>query len=104
MVELLGNLPGREHVGQTHPRSAIEQRERHPRFRVILPDELQHQELVEIRIQQGSDDWIQLPVVVVRPLREVHDHRLTGLIGRPTHSTCLLRFPFDCGAKKFGFQ
>jgi hypothetical protein len=70
-----GNLPGREYVGQTHPRGPIEQREQHPRFRVMLPDEPQHQELVEIRIQQGSDDWIQFPVVVVRPLSEVHDHR-----------------------------
>jgi hypothetical protein len=41
----------------------------------MLPDELQHQELVKIRIQQGADDWIQFPVVVVRSLGEVHDHR-----------------------------
>jgi hypothetical protein len=41
----------------------------------MLPDELQHQELVEIRIQQASDDRIQFPVVVVRPLGEGHEHR-----------------------------
>ena len=75
MLQLLGNLPGREYVGQMDPRGPIEQREGHPRFRVVLPDKLQHQELVEIRIQQGSDDWIQFPVVVVRALGEVHDHR-----------------------------
>ncbi len=37
----------------------------------MLPDELHHQELVKIRLQQGSDDWVQFPVVVVRPLGEV---------------------------------
>jgi hypothetical protein len=41
----------------------------------MFPDELQHQQLVEIGIKQGSNDRVQFPVVVVRPLREVHDHR-----------------------------
>jgi hypothetical protein len=34
-----------------------------------------HQELAKIRVQKGSDDWVQFPVVVLRPLGEVHDHR-----------------------------
>jgi hypothetical protein len=41
----------------------------------MLPDELQHQQLVKIGIQQGSNHRVQFPVVVVRPLGEVHDHR-----------------------------
>src|SRR5580765_171161 len=48
----------------------------------MLPDELQHQQLVEIGIKQGSDDWVQFPVVVVCPLREVHDHRVSNPVWR----------------------
>ena len=33
----------------------------------MLPDELQHQQLVEIGIEQGSRDRIEFPVVVMRP-------------------------------------
>jgi hypothetical protein len=42
----------------------------------MLPDELKHQQLVEIGIEEGPDNGIQFPVVVVRPLGEVHDHRV----------------------------
>ena len=41
----------------------------------MLPDKLQHQQFVEVRIEQGSRDRVKFPVVVVRPLREVNDHR-----------------------------
>jgi hypothetical protein len=44
----------------------------------MLPDELKHQQLVEIRIQQRADDGIQLPVVVVGTFRKVDDHRAKG--------------------------
>ena len=40
----------------------------------VLPDELQHQQFVEIGIQQRPHDGVKLPVVVVGPLREVHIH------------------------------
>jgi hypothetical protein len=42
----------------------------------MLPNKLQHQELVKIGIQQGSHHRVEFPVVVVRPFREVHDHLL----------------------------
>jgi hypothetical protein len=74
MFQLLDYLLGCEHVRQTHRRSAIEQRERHSDFRVTFPDELQHQQLVEIRIEQGSDKRVQFPVVVVCTRREIDDH------------------------------
>jgi hypothetical protein len=54
----------------------------------MFPDELQHQQLVEVRIEQGSNDRIQFPVVVMRALREVHDHRLTVLIAGLILTVC----------------
>jgi hypothetical protein len=41
----------------------------------MLPDKLQHQQLVKIGIEQRPGNWVQFPVVVVRPLSEVDDHR-----------------------------
>ena len=41
----------------------------------MLPDKLQHQQLVEICIQQGPDDRVKFPVVVVRPFSEIDNHR-----------------------------
>jgi hypothetical protein len=43
-------------------------------LRKILPDKLQHQQLVKIRIQQRPHNRVQLPVMVMRPLRKVHIH------------------------------
>ena len=40
----------------------------------MLPDELQHQQLVEIRIQQRTRDGIEFPVMVVRAPGEVDNH------------------------------
>jgi hypothetical protein len=40
----------------------------------MFPDELQHQQFVEIRIEQRTDDWIEFKVVVMSPLGEVDDH------------------------------
>jgi len=33
----------------------------------MLPDKLQHQQLVEISVEQRSCDRVEFPVVVVRP-------------------------------------
>jgi hypothetical protein len=40
----------------------------------MLPDKLQHQQLVEIRIQQRSRNRIELPVMVMRASSKVNDH------------------------------
>ena len=40
----------------------------------MLPDELQHEQLVEIRIEQRPRDGIELPVVVVRAPGQIDDH------------------------------
>src|SRR5271168_3056259 len=51
VLQLFGNLFSGEHVCQTYGGGPIEERKRHSSFRVMLPDELQHQELVEIGVQ-----------------------------------------------------
>src|SRR5258706_2168854 len=56
--------------------SAVEQRELHARPGVMFPDKLQHQQLVKIGVEQRPGDRVEFPVVIVRPLREVHDHAL----------------------------
>ena len=40
----------------------------------MLPDELKHQELVEIGVEQGTRDGIEFPVVVMRAPSQVDDH------------------------------
>src|SRR5882757_5099666 len=73
VIELSDELFMRECVHRTGRRTVI-QRELHARPGKMLPDELQHQQLVEIGIEQRPGDRVQFPVVIVRPLREVHDH------------------------------
>ena len=53
----------------------------------MLPDKLQHQQLVEIGVEQRSRDRVQFPVVVMRPLREVHDHQaMSSIMRRPARN------------------
>ena len=46
----------------------------------MLPDELEHQELVEIGVEQGARDGIHLPVVVVRAPGEIDNHDYLTLL------------------------
>src|SRR5579863_7307592 len=73
MVQLLDQLFVGKYIHRTIG-GAVEQRERHPGLRIMLPDKLQHQKLVEIGIEQGSGDRVEFPVVIMCPLCEVHDH------------------------------
>jgi len=56
--------------------------ERNVRFRKMLPDELEHEQLVKIGVEQRTSNRVEFPVVVVRPLREVDDHSLYIFIWR----------------------
>jgi hypothetical protein len=40
----------------------------------VLPDELEHEELVEIGVEQRSRDRIEPPVVVVRSPGKINNH------------------------------
>jgi hypothetical protein len=46
-------------------------------LREVFPNELQHQQLIKIGVEQRSRDRVELPVVVMRPLSEIDDHRAT---------------------------
>ena len=43
-------------------------------FWEVFPDELQHEELVEVGIEERANDGVELPVVVVRAFGEVDVH------------------------------
>ena len=79
VLQLLRYLFSLNHLGQAHRRRSIRHRKRYLRGGEMLPDELKHQQFVEIRIQQGSHHRVEVPVVVVGPLCEVHDHRWISL-------------------------
>ena len=55
-------------------RGAIDEGECGAGFGEMLPDELEHEELVEVGIEQRARDRIEFPVVVVRAASEVDDH------------------------------
>src|SRR5271166_4426714 len=75
VIELLDEFFVSERVDGAAGR-AIEQRELYVSLRVMLPDKLQHQQLIEISVKERAGGRVQFPVVVVRPLREVDDHAL----------------------------
>jgi hypothetical protein len=45
----------------------------------MLPNELEHQELVKIGVEQRPRNRVQLPVVVMGASREVDDHDVITL-------------------------
>jgi hypothetical protein len=59
----------------------VDDREGRPRVRKMLPDKLQHQELVEIGIKQRPRNGIEFPVMVVRAPGQVDDHVATIVLG-----------------------
>ena len=67
MVELLAQFHLVDLVGEADAQVAIDQREGRLHVRVQPLDHLQHQQLVEVGIEQAADDRIELPGVVVDP-------------------------------------
>jgi hypothetical protein len=81
MLHLLDQR-GRAHaLGQPHAHGTIRHLAGDVHRRKVLPDELQHQQLVEVCVEQRPHDGVQLPVMIVRALGEVDVHR--ALIVRP---------------------
>ena len=66
-----------DHVAETHRCGAIHQRECRMGSPEVLPDKLQHQQLVEICIQKRSRNRIQLPVMIVRAPGNINNHNKT---------------------------
>ncbi len=71
VVELVAQFLFVDLVGKAHRLRAVDQRKGRVHVRIELPDHLQHQKLVEIRIEQAADDRIELPGMVIDPSRDI---------------------------------
>ena len=81
MVELFAEHAGGNAVGETDVDGAVVDLAGDVGARKVLPDELEHKQLVEVGVQQRANDRIELPVVVVRALGEVDVHGLDLRLG-----------------------
>ena len=81
MVHLGDEGVGVDLVGEAHARGAVDDLAGDVDGREVLPDELEHEQLVEVGVEQRADDGVELPVVVVRALGEVDVHK-----GKPTNA------------------
>lgn len=69
VVELCAEFGGVDPVAEADFRGAVGEGEGGAGLGKALPDELEHQKLVEIGVEQGAGDGVQLPVVVVGAAR-----------------------------------
>ena len=53
--------------------AAIDDREGRVLVRVERPDHLQHQQFVEIRIEQAAHDRVESPAMIIGPGRDICD-------------------------------
>src|SRR4051812_19407973 len=58
VLQLYLELLNIDDVADAHTRMTINERKLHTRLGKVLPDELQHQQLVEIRVEQRSNDRV----------------------------------------------
>ncbi|MCY1240027.1 hypothetical protein D9M72_528550 [compost metagenome] len=65
MIKLIAQFLLVDLVGKPHRLRAVDQREGRIDVRIELPDHLQHQKLVEIRVQQAAHDRVELPGMVI---------------------------------------
>ena len=78
--ELLAKLRNANDFAKADRGSAIDEREGGAGAGKVLPDELEHQQLVEVSIEQGARDGIHLPVVIVGASGEIDNHNVATLI------------------------
>jgi len=89
VLELVAKFFDLDYIGEANFAGAICEGEGGGGSRELLPDELQHEQLVEIVVQQRARDGIEFPVVVVGAAGQVDDHgglyfTLLGDIGSKT--------------------
>jgi hypothetical protein len=80
VVHLRDEGVGVDLVGEADARGAVDDFAGDVDGGEVLPDELQHEQLVEVGVEQRAHDGVQLPVVIVRALSDVDVH-----IGKPTN-------------------
>ena len=86
MVELVAQLRLVDLVGEAHrPCVRLISEKVRLHVRVEAPDHLQHQQLVEIGVEQAADDRVELPGVVVDPLGDIDllHHQSTPSTSQP---------------------
>ncbi len=71
MVELRTQFALIDLIGKAHRGRAVDEREGCVHLGVKAPNHLQHQKLVEVRIQKAADDGIELPCVIVDAARNI---------------------------------
>ena len=81
MVELLAQLARIDDVGEADAGGAVLDAERDLDVPMAAKDRLRHQELVEIRVEHGPDDRVDLPGMVVDPGCDVRHRLLLPLKG-----------------------
>src|SRR5690606_40141518 len=78
MIELFAQLGHIDLVGEPYILVAVDERKGDLDIGIDAADHLQHQQLVEIRIQQAAEDRVQFPGMVVDPpcdIRPCHHFR-----------------------------
>jgi hypothetical protein len=63
-IQLLAQLALVDQLGQGHVVRPVDQRERDLGIRFVAENGLTHQQLVEIHVDQGPDDRVDLPLVI----------------------------------------
>ena len=74
LFQLFAKFVNMNHVREAHVARSIDQGKRRFGRSKALPDELEHEQLVEIGIQQGPRDRVQFPVMIMSAPREIDDH------------------------------
>ena len=80
LLKLLAELGDVDGFAQAHRGGPVHQRKRHTRARKVLPDELEHQQLIEICIKQGAGNGVKLPVMIVRAPGDIDYHGFISLL------------------------
>ena len=73
MIELRAQFTLVENFGEADMTAAVDDGKCDVLIRIEFPDHLQHQELVEIRIEQAAHDGIEAPAVVIGSRRDIRN-------------------------------
>src|ERR1700679_3777763 len=79
VFELLAEFVEDDDVAEADCGGAVLECKAGARAGEMLPDELEHEDLVEVGIEERPGDWVELPVMVVRTAGDVNDHDATNL-------------------------
>ena len=73
MIQLLSQLAFINKIGQRNGFGAVDEAEANRGVRLVAEYRLTHEQLVEIGVDQGTNDRVDLPFVVIDPCGDVHE-------------------------------